>query len=162
MAFLRNASMALSSTAEQVTISVAYDVRFGSNELATLSTGSPALWFTEVIEVLGAKYPLTLGSDDLTPSTEWTSRSRSASFPREYFDLGALPATVRCRIRIRVSPPVETDLETNTAVVDSRVVWPYVPWRRYAATGAAAGGVVALGLAARSIVLRARARPDPG
>jgi hypothetical protein len=122
MAYILNPAMALSTTSDKVTITVSYTVRFGSHERLTLSTGSPALWFSEQIDILGAKYPLSFSSESLQPQIEDMPRQRTESFQREYFEKDVLPTPVRCRIRVKVSPPTGAEAETNSAVVPSRSV----------------------------------------
>jgi hypothetical protein len=153
MAYILNPTMSLSTTADKVTITVSYTVRFGGHERLTLSTGSPALWFSEHIDILGAKYPLGFSSESLQPQIEDMPRQRTESFQRDHFEKGVLPTPVRCRIRVKVSPPTGAEAETNSAVVPSRAVAPLPPLTGFFRAIAPAVGGMVVGAIATALVL---------
>ena len=154
MAHILNPSMAISTTSDKVTITVSYTVRFGLHERLTLTTGSPALWFSEQIDVLGAKYPLSFAPESLTPNVDDIPRQRTESFQREYFEKDVLPTTVHCRIRVKVSPPTGAEAETNSAVVPSRSVAPFRPATGFFRAIAPAVGAMVVAAIATALVLR--------
>ena len=154
MAHISNPTMTLSTTSDQVTITVSYMVRFGGHERLTLPTGSPALWFFEQIDVLGAKYALSFSPESLMPQAEDMSRHRTQSFPREYFEKGVLPTAVRCRVRIRVDPPTGDEKETNSAVIPSRSLAPFRPLAGLRSAIAGAVGAMVVAAIATALVRR--------
>ena len=156
MAFIINPAMTLSTTSNEVTVAVSYTVRFGLHERLTLSTGSPALWFSEEIDVLGAKYPLGFGPETLEPQIGDMPRHRTQSFLREYFEKDVLPTVVRCRIRVKVSPPTGAVAETNSAVIRSRSVAPFRPLTGLSRAIGPAVGAVVVGAIATALVRRMR------
>jgi hypothetical protein len=154
MANILNPTMTLSTTWDQVTIAVSYTVRWAAHEQLTLSTGSPALWFHEQIDVLGAKYALGFSPESLQPQVGDMLRQRAQSFAREYFEKDVLPTTVRCRIRIVVSPQPGAEKETNSGVIPSRSVAPLRPLAGLRRAIAGAVGAAVVGAIAAALVRR--------
>lgn len=156
MAHIFNPTMTLSTTSAEVAIKINYGLRFNEHELHEHPTG-PALYFSEEIEILGATLPLAFSSMPLQPQSGTIVRQRSWTVPRNLFDRGALPAPVRCRIRIVVSPPTGATADTNTEFVPSLAVRSYTPLKRLGWALAPAIGAVILVVGATALIRGERA-----
>ena len=122
--------MSLAALPKEVQIKVTYDLGFSEHEKLTVSTGSPAMWFTEHIDILGAAEKLSFTPQSLQPHSGIMTRQRSSKEPRELLQRGVLPTPLRCRIRVVASPPCGATTETNTVVLPNTGVVPYVPLTR--------------------------------
>jgi hypothetical protein len=161
MANIINPVMRLSTSQDTVTLTVSYMARFGEHETVKLPTGSPALWFTERIDVIGAKYTLGFSAESLEPQLVDMPRQRTQSFPREYFESGVLPTVIRCRVRIDVAPPVGAEKETNTAVIRSRSLSPFRPLTGLSRAVSSAVGAMVIAAMATALVRMRNSKREP-
>ena len=147
MAKVVHAAMALDALPKEVQIKVTYDLEFSEHEKLTVSTGSPAMYFTEYIDILGGAEKLSFPGQQLQTHSGMLTRQRSAKIPREMLQRGVLPTPLRCRIRVVANPASGGTAETNTVVLPNSGVVPYVPLRRLVpAIGAIVAVVAAVAL----------------
>jgi hypothetical protein len=147
MAQIVNATMSLAALPKEVVIKVSYDLQFSEHEKQTLSTGSPAMWFTEHIDILGAAEKLSFPSESLQVQGGIITRQRSSKEQRDLLQRGVLPTALRCRITVLAHPPSGATAETNTVVLPNSGVVPYVPLKRLVpAIGALVAVVAAVAL----------------